>query len=331
MGGASCLRKSVLEKIGGFRQEFFRQAEEYDLSFRIWQAGYTVERREDVVFRHDKETVDEGPSITTSGRNSELVRSMDLRNNLIIAQRFLPENLAPIYWDDWRLRYEALARHFGHRRAAVKALWSARLWAARDSFTGRRLELDEGAMENIFHIRRQAKLVGDWSRRNSVWRVAIADFGKNIWATYNACHSSGLQLRCVVDENAAFSDLKYRGLPILPASQAFYGGGIDGVVVANINPAQVEHREKTISKLFKGPVLKLWEVAASCGTGARPPPEKSSSYCAEKTKTFSKSAVRKLITRVCAIFPKINFVFAYRVITIAIAKGGVVKKKAAVP
>jgi GT2 family glycosyltransferase len=259
MGGASCLRKSVLDKIGGFRQEFFRQAEEYDLSFRIWQAGFTVERREDIIFRHEKTILDDGPSMVSSGRNSELVRSMDLRNNLIIAQRFLPDHLRPIYWDDWRLRYEALARHFGHNRAAVKALWSGRAWAVREAFNGSRLPLDERALENIFAIRHQAKLIGDWSRRNSVWRVAIADFGKNIWATYNACHASGLQLRCVVDENPAFSELKYRGLPILLAADAFNGGGIDGVVVANINPAQVEQRAKTISKLFKGPVLKLWQ------------------------------------------------------------------------
>src|SRR5262249_45083793 len=42
MGGASCLRKSAIEKTGGFRPEFFRQAEEYDLSFRFWAAGYRV-------------------------------------------------------------------------------------------------------------------------------------------------------------------------------------------------------------------------------------------------------------------------------------------------
>ena len=37
--GERRLRASVLEQVGGFAPEFFRQAEEYDLSFRIWQAG----------------------------------------------------------------------------------------------------------------------------------------------------------------------------------------------------------------------------------------------------------------------------------------------------
>ncbi len=56
LGGASVLRKSVLDEVGGFAVEFFRQAEEYELSFRIWKAGYRIERFEDLIFHHDKQT-----------------------------------------------------------------------------------------------------------------------------------------------------------------------------------------------------------------------------------------------------------------------------------
>jgi len=249
MGGATCYRKSVLDQIGGFRKEFFRQAEEYDLSFRVWGGGHRVDRREDVVFRHDK--------VPGDGRASPLVHTLDLRNNLIIAQRFLPAKLRKIYWQDWRLRYQALARGHAKWHEIQKALLSARLWRLRQSLTGRS-PLDDAALENIFHFRRQAAAIGDWARRCSVWRVVLADFSKNIWPAYNAARSSGLQLRCIADDNPAFDGVEYRGLPIVSVRNAFEGGGIDGVIITNINPAQIELRLKTIRRHFPGPVLRLW-------------------------------------------------------------------------
>jgi GT2 family glycosyltransferase len=249
MGGATCYRKSVLDQIGGFRKEFFRQAEEYDLSFRIWGAGHRVDRREDIVFRHDK--------VPGEGRTSSLVRTLDLRNNLIVAQRYLPAMLRKIYWHDWRLRYAALARGDAKWHEIQKALLSARLWRLREWIAGRP-PLNDAALENIFQFRRQATAIGDWARRHSVWRVVLADFGKNIWPAYNACRSSGLQLRCIADDNPAFDGIEYRGLPIVPVRKAFEGGGIDGVILTNINPAQIDARLKTIGQHFPGPVLRLW-------------------------------------------------------------------------
>src|SRR5947199_9876227 len=69
MGGATCLRRAAIEQVGGFSREFFRQAEEYDLSFRLWGAGWRIERCEEVVFRHDK--------VAGAGRASALVHRMD--------------------------------------------------------------------------------------------------------------------------------------------------------------------------------------------------------------------------------------------------------------
>jgi GT2 family glycosyltransferase len=249
MGGATCFRKTALALTGGFRPEFFRQAEEYDLSFRIWHAGFRVDRREDIIFKHDK--------VGGAGRDMSQVHQLDLRNNLIIAQRFLPAKLRKIYWHDWRLRYQALAERDTTRKDIVKSIARAKAWSLRESFAGR-LPLSEDALEHIFGFHRQAQLVGDWARRNSVWRVVLADFGKNIWATYNACRACGLQLRCIADENPAFEQIEYRGLPIASARRAFEGGGIDGVVITNINPAQIDARIQSLRKIYSGPILRLW-------------------------------------------------------------------------
>ncbi len=183
---------------------------------------------------------------------------MDLRNNLIIAQRFLPEKIRQTYWDDWKNRYAALARGKTSELEIQKAIWSARLWRLRDSFFGRQC-LDESALETIFQFRHQSTLIGQWARRNSVWRVVLADFSKNIYSAYNAANSCGLQLRCIADDNNAFNNWEYRGLPVVPTHQAFEGGGIDGVILTNINPAQIDARHQHLTRVFHGPVLKLWQ------------------------------------------------------------------------
>jgi GT2 family glycosyltransferase len=262
IGCAVCFRKAVLERVGGFRREFFRQAEEYDLSFRIWIDGFRVERREEIIFKHAK-TAD------PDGRADAVVQAMDLRNNLIIAQRFLPGDLRRVYWEDWQQRYAAMARHGGNRAAARKAMRSAWLWRWRDMLGGGRMALPPAALESIFGFRRQSAKIGAWSRRANVWRVVLAGFSKNMWATYNACLSSGLQLRCVADENPAFEGLEYHGLPIVPNRRAFEGGGIDGVVVTNVNPAQVDAQAAAVRRAFKGPVLTLVEPGRAVATATK--------------------------------------------------------------
>jgi GT2 family glycosyltransferase len=251
MGGASCLRKSVISATGGFRKEFFRQAEEYDLSFRIWRGGWRVERSEQIIFKHEK--------VAGAGRQSDLVSILDLRNNLIIAQRFLPQKYRRIYWEDWRNRYASLARKSEASPLQIfRAIWSARLWKLRDGFLGR-TTLEEAALEEIFQFRHQSALIGQWAVKHKVWRVILADFGKNIWSAYNAAMSCGLQLRCIADDNSAFDGFEYRGLPVVPTHQAFEGGHIDGVILTNINPAQIEARAEHLRRVFHGPVLKLWQ------------------------------------------------------------------------
>jgi GT2 family glycosyltransferase len=250
MSGATCFRKSVLDQVGGFQPEFYRQAEDYDLSFRIWAGGYRIHRSEQIVFRHQH--------AGDKARDSSQVHRLDLRNNLIIARRFLPRHLAKIYGADWKLRYQAIARHSGAGKEAYKGLWGARASGFREMFK-KQTHLSDQALEHIFGFRAQATAVGNWARQHAVWRVIIADFGKNIYATWNACRSCGLQIRCIADDHPAFENLEYRGLPLISSAGAFEGGGIDGVVVSNINPAEIESCIHSIRRHFHGPILRLWK------------------------------------------------------------------------
>lgn len=247
LSGAVCLRKRVMEAVGGFRPEFFRKAGEYDVSFRIWQAGYRVERFEDVVYRHDK---------VMTGRSSSLAHFMDLRNNLILVERYFPRDLRTIYRRDWLRRYVAIARAAGEMDAAREAVADARRWAARERLTGRQT-LAPGALETILEWDRQAQLVADWARATGARRVVIADYGKNLYATCRAAQLGGLDVLAIADAGRAFAGLRYRRVPIVPLADAA-ALEPDGVIISNINPAQTRPWIDRVKQAFAGPVLSLW-------------------------------------------------------------------------
>lgn len=252
---AVCLRKSAIDKVGGFPREFFRQAEEYDLSFRLWQAGQRVVRFEDIIYRHEKAPGNRAPG---------LVCRMDLRNNLILAERYLPSPWREAYRADWALRYGALAKHLGHAAQARCARWEARGWAWREALRGRQT-LSPAALEAIFGFQQQARRIEAWAHKHCLKRVAIADFGKNLFATFQACRAAGLEILAVADSHPAFAGLSYRGLPIASESAAL-ARKIDGIVLSNINPAQVARRAASLAQNFPGPVLQLWEPLTLAGS-----------------------------------------------------------------
>lgn len=248
LSGAVCLRKSVVQQVGGFRREFFRKAGEYDFSFRIWDAGYTIERFEDVVYRHDK---------FMGGRSSALAHRMDLRNNLILAERYLPAPLRAEYRRDWTQRYSAIAAQAGFGGAARVARVEAGLWRVREAAVGRQT-MSPAAVESVCELRKQADAIAAWSRAHGVRRAVIADFGKNLYATFRGCAQAGVTASAIADNNPAFARNRYRGVPILPDDAAL-GTKPDGVVIANVNPAQIDGVEGRIRHRFEGPVLRLWE------------------------------------------------------------------------
>ena len=65
--------------------------------------------------------------------------------------------------------------------------------------------------------------------------------------------------------------MKYRGVPVLDAPTAF-ALEPDGVVVSNVNPAQIDRAVERAMRRFAGPVLRLWEpqfLGAAAGAARR--------------------------------------------------------------
>ena len=248
LGGASCVRVSALRDVGFFPEEFFRQAEEYDLSARLWNAGYRVERYEDIVYRHDK--------TSAPGRVSSTVLSLDLKHNLIVAARYLPTPFAQAYREDFIQRYGTLLRGAGCGSLLQGTLDEADAIVCNPRAL-RREPLSPAAFEQMFEHRAQALRVARWASEHGVRHVAITDYSKNLYATFRACVEHGLGVVAIVDARPVFANASYRGVPILP--HASLGRmSIDGVVVSNVNPAQIDQVAAAARGLSRAPVLRLW-------------------------------------------------------------------------
>lgn len=248
LSGAVCLRKAVLDQVGGFAPEFFRKAGEYDLSFRMWQAGHAVERFEDIVYRHDK---------VMTGRSSALAHRMDLRNNLILAERYLPRSLRSAYRADWLKRYAAMARHAGQHETVSRAIAEARDWAGRERAAGRST-LRPAIVEMLFELEAQRTAVDRWALHRRAERVVIADFSKNLYATWAACETLGLEVLAIADNHPAYRGLSYRGIPIVSDAYAL-AADHDGVILSNVNPAQAPARAAQVREVFGTDPLTLYQ------------------------------------------------------------------------
>src|SRR5438105_3645348 len=73
IGCGTGFRRQALEQVGGLPEDFFMQAEEYDLSLRLLDAGWSVRTFDDLHVKHLK---------TPGARYSERGKQFDVRNNL---------------------------------------------------------------------------------------------------------------------------------------------------------------------------------------------------------------------------------------------------------
>ncbi len=102
IGAGTGLRRSALEKIAGSEKKessiatlpshFFMQAEEYDLSFRLLDAGYSIQRFWDLALTHLK---------TPNARIGERTTRLDVRNNLYLLAKYIPAPLCHQLAADW--------------------------------------------------------------------------------------------------------------------------------------------------------------------------------------------------------------------------------------
>ncbi|MHC4609857.1 MAG: glycosyltransferase family 2 protein [Planctomycetota bacterium] len=247
------LRADALRQVGGLDRSFFMQAEEYDLSFRLVNAGWRIRTFDDLHVEHLK---------TPCARRSGRTVYYDTKNNLTIAARYLPASYYALYRQDWLQRYAWLAvgdeRIAAFVRGAVAGSWRA--LKDRVRYTDRRLT--PAAFETLFCI----DFITERTRRladTGIRRIVLADLGKNVLAFYRAATESAIRVTAIGDDRFAGEGRRYRGVPILPLDAALQESHPDAVVVSNTSLVHAARTRDRVSQHFHGPV-HCWFAAAPC-------------------------------------------------------------------
>lgn len=254
-------RSAALRQAGGLDRSFFMQAEEYDLAFSLARAGWRVRLFDDLHVRHEK---------TPQSRISERTMYYDVRNNLRVVARHLPNPLHRIYRDDLLARYQWLASIHGHERAYARGVLDGRRLGAseRRAYRSRRLTFDE--LDHFFGWRRINSLTMDLARRG-VRRVIFADLGKNIFAFYDACRRAGIAVSAIGDDRFAGPQRAYRGVPVVALEEAL-GLTSDAVIVANSAGVFADATGRRLKRLCVAPVFQWFHA---CGQERACPTELS--------------------------------------------------------
>jgi GT2 family glycosyltransferase len=252
IGAGTGFRKSIFERVGLLPAEFFMQAEEYDLSFRILAQGLSILRFADMPLRHLK---------TPGARIPHRATRLDVRNNLYLLAKYVPAPLCHELAADWLTRYwwmaEARDQPTGehhHRRAY---LGGAKSGMAHWSAQRRRGQLlPPATIETIFKFTQIQTHMATAQHAHNFRRIILADLGKNMLAYHRAAAALGITVAAICDDHLAAPTREYRGIPVLTTQQALHLSA-DAWIISNMSPTQAPRRAAALAHIGK-PVIDLF-------------------------------------------------------------------------
>lgn len=237
------LRTQAVRAVGGLDRSFFMAAEEYDLSFRLLAADWRVQIFGDLQVEHLK---------SPSARQSRRLAYYDVRNNLRLIARYLPQPHARIYRRDWLERYQWLAERAGHESAYRRGVAAGRALSLVERWSYRRWRLMRAALEEIFSWSFvQARM--NELRTRGVRRIVLVDLGKNVYAFWRGARAAGVQVLAVGDDRFARPDRFYRDVRIVPLAQTARMHA-DAYVISNTSYVHADRRQRELSQITRLPV-----------------------------------------------------------------------------
>ncbi len=248
IGCGTGFRRRALGQVGGLPEDFFMQAEEYDLSLRLLARGWDVRRFEDLHVNHLK---------TPTARKSTRTTRLDVRNNLTLIARYFPDRWAMPFALDWANRYAMLAAARGHRVAHWRGVAEAAIRAARGI---ERHPLSDAAFEKFVRIDEMTQHLRAARDELGLQTLLLADLGTNVLAYWLAAASCGLLVVAVSDDMLGGRGWRYRGAPIVTNDEA-RRAPFDAVVISNLSPVHAALRRMWWRRAQRKPVLDLLENA----------------------------------------------------------------------
>jgi GT2 family glycosyltransferase len=241
------LRREAIEQVGGLPNDFFMQAEEYDLSLRLLDAGWDVRTFDDLHVTHLK---------TPTARASARTMRLDVRNNLALIARYFPDEWVMPFAIDWLRRYAAIASATGRRLPYCAGLAQG---IARATDEEKRRPVSAVTFERFAKIETIRARFAAAQRELGLGRVLFAGWGKNILPYRLAADACGVVIAAVADERLCGAGMSYRGIPVLEDGVAARTGAFDAVIVSNLSPVHARAARERWRIITDKPVIDLFE------------------------------------------------------------------------
>lgn len=101
LGTCHAMRRKLIERCGGYRDDLMYGEEELDLSYRAIEAGFELLYLPDVVVHHHPQT----SVVGQRGNHYHPELYYHVRNRFFLAYQYLPARYIPIYLSIWLSRY----------------------------------------------------------------------------------------------------------------------------------------------------------------------------------------------------------------------------------
>jgi GT2 family glycosyltransferase len=255
IGCGTGFRADALKQVGGLPEDFFMAAEEYDLSLRLMNAGWTIRRFDDLHVTHLK---------SPSSRAPWRLMRLDVRNNFLVATRHLPPPWDRRFAMDWLLRYYRIASTQGQRTAFAAGLIQGMFRAMRPSH---RQPVSAETFEQFTLMEEIQRRIAEVQQELNLRKVLFIDYGKNILPYWLAARKCGIQVVAIADHRLALSG-KYRGAPIVDDALA-RTMDFDAAIVSNSSTVHAQLRVQAWRELDRRPVIDLLDSSESARSNKR--------------------------------------------------------------
>jgi len=250
IGCGTGFRTDALRQVGGLPDDFFMQAEEYDLSLRLLDAGWKIRRFGDLHATHLKSPAARLPSRTMR---------LDVRNNLTLIGRYFPDEWVLPFARDWIARYRLIALANGATPAFYRGLveGAARLIRAAD-----RRPVKPQTFEQFARVTQIEQRLAQAVRDQALKRILLVDLGKNVTPYWRAAHRLGLRIQAIADARLGGRGFTWRGVDILPDADAL-DLPFDAAIISNSSPVHARQRSDAWQSLTGRPVVDLLQSPQS--------------------------------------------------------------------
>ena len=251
IGCGTGFRRQALAEVGGLPEDFFMQAEEYDLSLRLLDAGWTVKRFDDLHVVHLK---------TPAARRPKRVMRLDVRNNLILTRRYFPRQWIKPFARDWMSRYYKIA---AARKQRVSFFAGAIQGFVASRLKTKRTPISDAAFEAFAKIQEIRSRLAIAQEILDIKTLIFVDLGKNVLPYWMAARELGIEVVAIADPNLGAGSSKrarkYRGVPIVDDEEA-QTFAADAVLIANLSPVHARTRRRDWRAFAHRPVIDLFEL-----------------------------------------------------------------------